>query len=72
MDLNLRPAAYKAAALPTELWGQSEWLSPSRLSDLIHAADDVMVEGPEVIPAGWSIATYPRLSGPGSFPELHV
>ena len=21
MDLNLRPAAYKAAALPTELWG---------------------------------------------------
>ena len=29
-------------------------------------------EGQEVIPASWSIATYPRLSGPGSFPELHV
>ena len=38
----------------------------------IHAAAEMMVEGPEVIQAGWSIATYPRLSGPGSFPELHV
>lgn len=37
MDLNLRPAAYKAAAMPTELWGQSEGLSPSRLSELSSA-----------------------------------
>ena len=27
MDLNLRPAAYKAADLPTELWGQCEGLA---------------------------------------------
>ena len=27
MDLNLRPAAYKAAAMPTELWGPGVWLA---------------------------------------------